>query len=91
MPRSNSSNEGVASGRPARSVVAASAEPRLLLPSETSIRTWGSACGVRVIGQVAKLLAARAEVRLTRAFGSGTVRQGSRGCRSQSARKADET
>ena len=33
-------------------------------------------CGVRGIGQVAKLLAARAEVRLTRAFGSGTVRQG---------------
>ena len=34
-------------------------------------------CGVRGIGQVTKLLAARAEVRLTRAFGSGTVRQGS--------------
>ena len=33
-------------------------------------------CGVRGIGQVAKLLAARAEVRFTRAFGSGTVRQG---------------
>ena len=29
-----------------------------------------------MIGQVAKLLAARAEVRLTRALGSGTVRQG---------------
>ena len=28
------------------------------------------------MGQVAKLLAARAEVRLTRAFGLGTVRQG---------------
>ena len=34
------------------------------------------ACGVRGIGQVAKLLVTRAEVRLTRAFGSGTVRQG---------------
>ena len=33
-------------------------------------------CGVRGIGQAAKLLAARAEVRWTRAFGSGTVRQG---------------
>ena len=32
-------------------------------------------CGVRRIGQVAKLPAA-AEVRLTRAFGSGTVGQG---------------
>ena len=32
-------------------------------------------CGVRGIGQGAKLLAPRAEVRLTRAFGSGTVRQ----------------
>ena len=32
-------------------------------------------CGVRGIGQVAKLPAARAEVRLTRTFGSGTVRQ----------------
>ena len=31
---------------------------------------------MRGIGQVAKFLAARAEVRLTRAFGSGTVRQG---------------
>ena len=36
-------------------------------------------CGVRGIGQVATLLAARAEVRLTRAFGSGRARQGSRG------------
>ena len=33
-------------------------------------------CGVRGIGQVPKLLAARAELRLVRAFGSGTVRQG---------------
>ena len=39
-------------------------------------------CGVRGIGQVARLSAARAEVRLTRAFGSGTVRQGR--CRRQS-------
>ena len=31
---------------------------------------------MRGIGQVAKLSAGRAEVRLTRAFGSGTVRQG---------------
>ena len=38
-------------------------------------------CGVRGIGQVAKLPAARADVRLTRAFGSGTVRQ--RACRRQ--------
>ena len=38
-------------------------------------------CGVRGIGQVANLPAARAEVRLTRAFGSGTVRQGR--CRCQ--------
>ena len=38
-------------------------------------------CGVRRIGQVAKLTAARAEVRLTRAFGSGTVGQGR--CRRQ--------
>ena len=34
-------------------------------------------CGVRRIGQVARLFGARAEVRLTGAFGSGTVRQGS--------------
>ena len=57
--------------------------------------------GVRGIGQVAKLLGARAEVRLTRAFGSGEVRQGSRRRRSRerwsrsdrqgTARKADET
>ena len=33
-------------------------------------------CGVRRVGQVARLLDAHAEVRLTRAFGSGTVRQG---------------
>ena len=32
-------------------------------------------CGRRGIGQVAKFLATRAEVRLTRAFGFGTVRQ----------------
>ncbi len=32
-------------------------------------------CGVRGIDQVAKLLAARAEVRLTRAFESGEVRR----------------
>ena len=38
-------------------------------------------CGVRGIGPVAKLPAARAEVRLTRTFGSGTVRQGR--CRRQ--------
>ena len=38
-------------------------------------------CGVRRIGQVAKLPAARAEVRLTRAFESGTVGQGR--CRRQ--------
>ena len=31
---------------------------------------------MRGIGQEAKLLATRAEVRLTRAFGAGTVRQG---------------
>ena len=31
---------------------------------------------MRGVGKVAKLLGARAEVRLTRAFGSGTVRQG---------------
>ena len=36
-------------------------------------------CGVRRIGQTVKLLGARAEVRLIRAFGSGTVRQ--RRCR----------
>ena len=42
-----------------------------------AVRPDGSpGCGVRGIGQVAKLLAARAEVRLTRAFGSGTVWQG---------------
>ena len=35
----------------------------------------GGSCGVRGIGQIAKLPAARAVVRLTRAFGSGTVRQ----------------
>ena len=40
-------------------------------------------CGMRGIGQVAKLLAARAEVRLTRAFGSGEVRQGNRGRQSR--------
>ena len=40
-------------------------------------------CGVRGIGQAAKLLGARAEVRLTRAFRSGTVWQGSRGRRSR--------
>ena len=40
-------------------------------------------CGARGIGQVAKLFAARAEVCLTRAFGSGTVRQGSQGRRSR--------
>ena len=40
-------------------------------------------CGVRGIGQVAKLLAARAEVRLTCAFGSGEVLQGTRGRRSR--------
>ena len=39
-------------------------------------------CGVRGIGLVAKLPAARAEVRLTCAFGSGRVRQGR--CRRQS-------
>ena len=33
-------------------------------------------CGVRGIDQEAKLLAARAEERLTRGFGSGTSRQG---------------
>ena len=37
--------------------------------------------GVRRIGQVAKLPAARAELRQTRAFGSGTVLQGR--CRRQ--------
>ena len=40
-------------------------------------------CGVRGIGKVARLLGARAGVRLTRAFGSGEVRQGSRGRRSR--------
>ena len=38
-------------------------------------------CGVRRIGQVSKMPAARAEVRLTRAFGSGTGGQGR--CRRQ--------
>ena len=41
---------------------------RLRLPTR-----W--TCGVRGIGQVAKLPAARGEVCLPRAFGSGTVRQ----------------
>ena len=40
-------------------------------------------CGVRGIGQVGRLLGARAEVCLTRGFGSETVRQGSRGRRSR--------
>ena len=31
---------------------------------------WQAVCGVRGIGQVAKFLAARAEVRMTRALGS---------------------
>ena len=35
----------------------------------------GPDCGVRGIGQVAKLLGARAEVRLTRAFGSERARR----------------
>ena len=35
-----------------------------------------ASCGVRWIGQVAKLLDARADVRLTRAFGSGRARRG---------------
>ena len=55
-------------------------------------------CGVRGIGQVAKLPAARAEVRLTGAFASGTVRQRllptgmwSRSDRAGTAKKADET
>ena len=38
-------------------------------------------CGVRGVGQVAKL--ARAEVHLIRAFGSGKARQGSRGRQSR--------
>ena len=43
--------------------------------AETQRKT-STRCGVRGIGQVAKLFGARAEVRLTRAFGSGAVRQG---------------
>ena len=55
-------------------------------------------CGVHRIGQVAKLLGARAEVRLTPAFGSGKARRRrcgrERGCRSDRAgttRMADGT
>ena len=40
-------------------------------------------CVRTALGQVAKLLGARAEVRLTRAFGSGKARQGSRGRQSR--------
>ena len=40
-------------------------------------------CGRTRRGRVAKLLGARAEVRLTRAFGSGEARQGSRGRQSR--------
>ena len=40
-------------------------------------------CGVRGIGQVAKVLDARADTGLTRAFGSGRARQGSRGRQSR--------
>ena len=51
-------------------VVSSSTEMTLSLSLDSLI------CGVRVIGQVAKVFAARAELRLTRAFGSGTARQG---------------
>ena len=55
----------------------------LLLPKTYPNQTRYQTCVVRGVGQLAKLLAARAEFRLTRAFGSGTIRQGSRGRRSR--------
>ena len=50
--------------------------PTSLFHSFHAYTRFDRLCGVRGIGQVAKLLAARAEVHWTRAFGSGTVRQG---------------
>ena len=50
-----------------------------LSSSATSHCAAAHTCGVRGIGQVATPLGAHAEMRLTRAFGSGKARQGSRG------------